>query len=306
MLKRLFAALLALCLALAPAAMAENDSASIPSNPKRVVDLTGHSEVLCIMGLNVVGTANARSDNPALLPSYLESELANAKVLGVSNQVYFDLEAIRALEPDFILIAPQQEEIKEKLREIAPTATVKLAMRSWKADMLSLGELFGRRAAVATWLDNYSAKSHYIGDNIKSVQGGTIRCLALMISGEQMYAFVDAGLGGILYGDLGLGRPVGMSDRMGINMTTIGFNQLSRLEMDYLFIIGTEAELKELRHKEEWMKLPVVQKNHVKELPVEPYLGMSYSCLGADMLLNEIATMFHARTTAPEATNAPQ
>ena len=281
--------------ALAPGAIAE-DRAAVPSNPQRVVDLTGSGDVLRIMDINVVGTTNARSDDPTKLPSYLENTLAGAKVLGNSYQAGYDIEAIRALEPDLILILPQHEAMRKELEQIATTVTVNLTRRSWKSDMLSLGELFGRRTAVATWLDNYASMSHALGENIKKAQGKEFRCLALMISAGQMYAFVDAGLGGVLFSDLGLGKPKGMSDRMGFNMTTISLEQLSMLEMDYLFLVGADADRRELRGQEQWLKLPVVQKNRVKELPAEPYLGMAYSCVGADALCKEIATMLHAKS----------
>lgn len=296
MTRRILAALLALCLMLAPGALATSDRAAIPSNPKRVVDLTGSSDVLRVMGLNVVGTANCRSDDPTRVPTYLEGTLEGVQVLGASYQVYFDIDAIKALEPDLILIGPQHEAIRPQLQQIATTVTVHLALRSWKADMLSLGEMFSRRNAVATWLDNYATKCTALGENIKRARGESFRCLALMISGGQLYAFVDAGLGGLLYNDLGLGRPIGMSDRMGINMTNVSISQLQNLMMDYLFIIGSDADLKELRRSEDWMKLSVVRSKHVKELPTEPYLSMGYSCLGADTLASEIAAMFHAQS----------
>lgn len=294
--RRILAALLALCLMLAPGALATADRAAIPADPQRVVDLTGYSDVLYVMGLNVVGTANARANDTTRVPAYLETALAGAKVLGTSYQVYFDIEAIRALEPDLILIGPQHETIRPQLQEIATTVTVHLNQRSWKADMLSLGELFSRRTAVATWLDNYTTKCATLGEGIRKAQGDSFRCLALMISGGQLYAFVDAGLGGILYNDLGLGRPLGMSDRMGINMTNVSFGQLANLAMDYLFVVGSDAELKALRGMEGWLKLPVVRSKHVKELSTEPYLSMGYSCLGADALASEIATMLHAKS----------
>ena len=296
MTRRILAALLALCLTLVPGALATSERPAIPSNPKRVVDLTGSSDVLRVMGLNVVGTANCRSDDLTRVPSYLEGTLQGVQVLGASYQVYFDIDAIKALEPDLILIGPQHEAIRPQLQQIATTVTVHLALRSWKADMLSLGEMFSKRATVATWLDNYATKCATLGANIKRAQGESFRCLALMISGGQLYAFVDAGLGGVLYNDLGLGRPIGMSDRMGINMTNVSISQLSNLMMDYLFIIGSDAELKALRGTEDWMKLPVVRSKHVKELPTEPYLSMGYSCLGADTLASEIAAMFHAQS----------
>lgn len=292
----LMALALLLSAALVPGALAEEDRAAVPSNPQRVVDLTGSGDVLRIMDINVVGTTNARSDDPTKLPSYLENTLAGAKVLGNSYQVSYDIEAIRSLNPDLILILPHHDALRKELQAIATTVTVSLNRLSWKSDMLSLGELFGRRTAVATWLDNYASMSHALGENIKKAQGEEFRCLPLMISAGQLYAFVDAGLGGVLFSDLGLGKPKGMSDRMGFNMTTISLEQLSMLEMDYLFLVGEDADRRELRGQEEWLKLPVVQKNHVKELPAEPYLGMAYSCVGADALCKEIAKMLHAKS----------
>ena len=299
--KRIAAALLA-CLLLAAAALAEaNQSAeqaqptAMPENAPRVVDLTGNGDVLKVMGFNVVGTTNTRADDYTAVPSYLQGLLGSAQVLGNTWATDFDLEAIAALEPELILIAPQHALLEPELKKIAETKTVNLELRSWKMDMLSLGELLDRRTEVATWLDSYSAKALSVGESIRKRLGDKTRCLALMISAGQLYAFVDVGLGGILYNDLGLSRPTGMSDRMGINMTTVGFEQLERLEIDHLFLIGDEADRRELKTQADWLRLPVVKKNHVIELATEPYLGMGYSCVGADRLLNEIETMLAAQ-----------
>ena len=292
MIRKIATALLALCLALLPLAAAMNASAEQASaNAVRVVDLAGCSDVLKVMGYNVVGTTNTRSDDYTKVPSYLQGALGSAKVLGSAYKTDFDLDEIRALKPELILIGTQHRLLEPDLEKIAETVTVNLELRNWKMDMLKLGELLERRDAVATWLDNYAAKAHAVSLALKKALGKETRCLALMISAGQMYAFVDAGLGGLLYNDLGMSRPTGMSDRMGINMTTISFEQLSLLEMDHLFMLGTAEDLAELRRQGDWMRLPVVKRNRVVTLPIEPYLSMAYSCIGSDALLNEIETM---------------
>ena len=292
MMKKIAAALLVLCLLLAPVAPAEQQSTSQETNVgPRVVDLAGCSDVLKVMGYNVVGTTNTRSDDYTRVPSYLQGVLGSAVVLGNTYQTEFDLDGIRALEPELILIGTQHKLLEPELKKIAETVTVDLELRNWKMDMLKLGEQLEKRDAVATWLDNYASKANSVSTSIKKSLGKETRCLALMISAGQMYAFVDAGLGGLLYNDLGMSRPTGMSDRMGINMTTIGFDQLSRLEMDHLFMLGTDDDLRDLRLQSDWLKLQVVKRNRVITLPIEPYLGMAYSCIGSDALLNEIETM---------------
>lgn len=296
--KRIAVLALALCLALLPVAQAEQPKTTeAPVAGPRVVDLAGCSDILKVMGFNVVGTTNTRSDDYTTVPSYLQGALGSAQVLGNAYQTEFDLDVIRALEPELILIGTQHQQLEPELKKIARTQTVSLQLRNWKMDMLALGEQLDRRDEVATWLDNYASKAYSVGQSIKKSLGKETRCLALMISAGQMYAFVDVGLGGILYNDLGMSRPTGMSDRMGINMTTIGFDQLSRLEMDHLFMLGSDADLQALHRQGDWLKLQVVKRNRVIELPIEPYLGMGYSCIGVDALLNELETMLTVHTS---------
>ena len=147
--KRIAAALLAVCLLLASAALAEagqgaeaNQSADavqpteLPENAVRVVDLTGSGDVLRVMGYNVVGTTNTRSNDYAAVPSYLQGLLGSAQVLGSAYQTDYDLEAIRALEPELIVIGPQHALLEPELKKIAETRTADLQLRSWKMDKI--------------------------------------------------------------------------------------------------------------------------------------------------------------------------
>ena len=305
MIKRLLAALLAFCLVLGGAALAEAKATPtptatpaptpLPDNIRRVVDLSGNGDVLRIMGFSVVGTTNTRPDDYTRVPSWLQGVLSGAQVLGSPYQTSYDMDAIRALAPDLIIMMPHHADIADALRKIAPTVTAKLAMRSWKMDMLTLGERLGRRDKVSAWLDTYADKALNVGKSIRETRGEDTTYLALMISDNQIYAFVDGGLGSLLYNDLGLKRPKGMSDRRGINMTTVGFDQLELLGLDHIIILGSEEELKLLNRNTEWLALDAVKHKHVTELPIQPYLDMSYRCVGLDTLLNEVATMLKVK-----------
>ena len=47
----------------------------IPANPQRIVDISGSSEELAILGHTVVGTANVDSYDTENIPSYMKDQL---------------------------------------------------------------------------------------------------------------------------------------------------------------------------------------------------------------------------------------
>ena len=61
----------------------------IPKNPQRIVDLSGNSDILSILGYKVIGTANSDAYDYTKLPTYLENTLSgenNIKVLRVKDK----------------------------------------------------------------------------------------------------------------------------------------------------------------------------------------------------------------------------
>ena len=72
----------------------------IPSNPQRIVDISGNSDILSLLGYSVVGTANSDAYDYTKFPVYLEDKLQGAEILGYSMQQTMDVEAILNLNPD--------------------------------------------------------------------------------------------------------------------------------------------------------------------------------------------------------------
>ncbi|MFQ7057276.1 MAG: hypothetical protein ACLRQX_01365, partial [Turicibacter sanguinis] len=81
----------------------------IPANPQRIVDLSGASDILALIGYDVIGTANSDGYDYTKFPTYLEDVLGNAQILGYSMLAEMDVEAIIALNPDLIVISTVQE-----------------------------------------------------------------------------------------------------------------------------------------------------------------------------------------------------
>jgi hypothetical protein len=62
----------------------------IPKEAKRIVDLSGNSDILSILGYQVIGTANSDAYDYTKFPSYLKDTLKGAKILGYSKvQTFF-------------------------------------------------------------------------------------------------------------------------------------------------------------------------------------------------------------------------
>ena len=99
---------------------------AIPKNPERIVDLSGNSDILSILGYKVIGTANSDAYDYTKFPSYLEETLKGAEILGYSMQDTMDVEAVMNLNPDLIVISTVQEKMYDQLSKIAPTVMIQL------------------------------------------------------------------------------------------------------------------------------------------------------------------------------------
>ena len=176
----------------------------IPAEPQRIVDLSGNSDILSILGYKVIGTANSDAYDYTKFPSYLEDVLKGAEILGYSMQETMDIEAVMNLKPDLIVISTVQEKMYDQLSEIAPTVMVKLEALNWKDDVKSLGKLFNKEDVANKWIEEYEAKAKIAGDKIKEKYGKDTTYLSFLASGGQFFVFDGAGFGAVLYEDMGL------------------------------------------------------------------------------------------------------
>ena len=139
----------------------------IPANPQRIVDVSGSSEELVLLGHTVVGTANVDSYDTENVPAYMKEQLGDAKVVGHSMMETMDVEAILACEPDLIIMSTRQEQIYDELKEIAPTVMLEDQSNDWEDKLEDVAEIFGQEEEAQAWLDAYYAKAEKLGKEIK-------------------------------------------------------------------------------------------------------------------------------------------
>lgn len=265
----------------------------IPANPKRIVDLSGNSDILSILGYKVIGTANSDAYDYTKFPSYLEETLSGAEILGYSMQDTIDVEAVMNLNPDLIVISTVQEKMYDSLSEIAPTVMIQLEALNWKDDVRALGKVFGKEEAANEWIANYEAKAKEAGDKIKDKYGENTTYLSFLASGGQFFVFDGAGFGDVLYNDMGLAKPVGMPEQTDISLPVVTYEGLAAIQSDYIFAIATDEDLAQLQANNIWNNLPAVKNGKVVILESSPYFNQGYSPIGREILVSEIGDMLN-------------
>lgn len=265
----------------------------IPKEAKRIVDLSGNSDILSILGYQVIGTANSDAYDYTKFPSYLKDTLKGAKILGYSMQDTMDIEAVMNLEPDVIVISTVQEKMYEQLTKIAPTIMIQNEALDWKENIHHMAEIFQRTKQAETWLSAYETKAEKLSQSIKNKYGKDTSYLSFLASGGQFFVFSDAGFGDVLYNDLGLAKPKGMPKQSDISLPVVTYEGLAEIDADYIFLITTDEMQKELENNRVWNNLPAVKNKHVITLPSSPYFNQGYSPIGCEKLLDEIEGMLN-------------
>ena len=267
----------------------------IPANPERIVDLSGNSDILSILGYQVVGTANSDAYDYTKFPSYLEETLKGATIVGFSMQDTMDIEAIMNLTPDLIIISTVQEKMYEQLKEIAPTVMIQLEALDWKEDVRAFAKIFNKDAEADTWLADYDKKGMEAGDKIKESLGEETTYLSFLASSGQFYVFDGAGFGSILYEDMGLAKPEGMPEQSDISLPVVSYEGLAEIKADYIFVLSTEEDLALLKDNAIWNSLPAVKEGRIIDLPASPYFSQSYGSIGRELLIDEITELLNGQ-----------
>lgn len=265
----------------------------IPAAPQRIVDLSGNSDILSILGYKVVGTANSDAYDYTKFPSYLKETLKGAEILGYSMQDTMDVEAVMNLNPDLIVISTVQEKMYDQLSKIAPTVMIQLEALNWKDDVRALAKVFNRENVANEWIANYETMAKKVGDKIKAEYGGDTTYLSFLASGGQFFVFDRAGFGDVLYNDMGLAKPAGMPEQTDISLPVVTYEGLAAIQSDYIFLIATDEDLAQLKANAIWNNLPAVKEGKVVVLPSSPYFNQGYSSIGREVLVNEIGDMLN-------------
>lgn len=267
-----------------------NGEVTIPANPERIVDLSGCSDTLALLGYNVVGTCNSSGYDYTKIVSYLEDTLQNAQVLGYSMSETVDIESVIALNPDLIVISKTQQKSYDQLSEIAPTVMVDVEQTDMKADMMKIAAVMGKEDDLNKWIADYEAEAKALGDEIKARNGEDATYLSFLASQNSIFIYDIAGLGNFLYHDLGLKRPENLPEQEDVSLPVVTLEGLAEINGDYFVATATDEDLALLNSSSIWKSMDTVKNGNYITLPADPYFNQGYSPVGRQKLLEEIRT----------------
>ena len=259
----------------------------IPANPKRIVDISGSSEELVILGYTPVATANVDSYDTENVPSYMADTFKDTKVVGHSMMDTMDIEAIIEANPDLIIMAPRQEKMYDELKEIAPVVMLEDYSNDWEANLKQVAALFDKEDEAQAWLDDYYAEAKKIGDEIKKAKGDESYVVALASSGQFMI-FSEGGMGTILKDDMGLKQPANMPEQDSITLPTVSIEGLSEIDADNIVVIGMESDKQDLAKNSVFNEIRAVKDGNYTFLNASPFFSQAYNPMGRKLLLEEV------------------
>jgi len=261
----------------------------IPAKPERVIVLdTGELDNMVSLGITPVGIAHPADSGMA--PDYLD--VGDAVDLGSYDAL--DLEQIKNLEPDLILgtsLRIDDDDLKRKLQEIAPTVLSPRPGVLWKQNLLLNAAAVGEEARAKKLLDAYEARAAEVGDAVVEANAGkapTISMLRFMAGRIRLYG--NDSFIGIVLADAGLPRP--KTEAVDELAVEISAEEITLAKGDWL-LWGTygkpdATEQAAVVDGPLWDKVPAVAAGRVVHQVADEtwYLGLGVA--GAELVLDDL------------------
>ena len=257
--------------------------------PKRIVILDNlYGEILDPLDITPVGATTGQSDSQEF-STLFKKQYKDAKVVSVGWQGNPDLDKIAELKPDLILMTGEQEDLYEKLSEIAPTVGYQINTdENWDYHETSLkvAEIFDKRDEMKKDLDRLDAREAVFAENVKA-KFGDQKLLYLRVTDNDIryYAY---GHFGYLYDTYHFNRAETFNpDDM---FQVIDPDKLKDINPDLLIVQADSQELldNKLKNTPVWTSLKAVQNNKVIYADYSTYM-LGFGIVSQEAIMKQIS-----------------
>ena len=257
--------------------------------PKRIVILDNlYGEILEPLDLTPVG-ATTEQEGSQEFSTLFKKHYKDADVVSVGWQKTPDLEKIKELKPDLILMTVEQEDLYEDLSEIAPTVGYRINTdENWDYHETSLkvAEIFDKRDEMKDALDRMDAKEAVFAENVKA-KFGDQKLMYLSVTGNDIryYAY---GHFGYLYDTYKFNRAQTFNPEDMYQV--IDIDKLKDLNPDLLIVQADSQELldNKLKNSPVWTSLKAVQNNKVIYADYSTYM-LGFGIVSQEAIMKQIS-----------------
>lgn len=257
--------------------------------PKRIVILDNlYGEILEPLDLTPVG-ATTEQEGSQEFSTLFKKHYKDADVVSVGWQKTPDLEKIKELKPDLILMTVEQEDLYEELSEIAPTVGYQINTdENWDYHETSLkvAEIFDKRDEMKKDLDRLDAREAVFAENVKA-KFGNQKLMYLRVTDNDIryYAY---GHFGYLYDTYHFNRAETFNpDDM---FQVIDPDKLKDINPDLLIVQADSQELldNKLKNTPVWTSLKAVQNNKVIYADYSTYM-LGFGIVSQEAIMKQIS-----------------
>ena len=257
--------------------------------PKRIVILDNlYGEILEPLDLTPVG-ATTEQEGSQDFSTLFKKHYKDADVVSVGWQKTPDLEKIKELKPDLILMTVEQEDLYEDLSEIAPTVGYRINTdENWDYHETSLkvAEIFDKRDEMKDALDRMDAKEAVFAENVKA-KFGDQKLMYLRVTDNDIryYAY---GHFGYLYDTYKFNRAQTFNPEDMYQV--IDIDKLKDLNPDLLIVQADSQELldNKLKNSPVWTSLKAVQNNKVIYADYSTYM-LGFGIVSQEAIMKQIS-----------------
>ena len=257
--------------------------------PKRIVILDNlYGEILNPLDITPVGATTGQADSQEF-STLFKKQYKDAKVISVDWQGNPDLDKIAELKPDLILMTGEQEDLYDKLSEIAPTVGYQINTdENWDYHETSLkvAEIFDKRDEMKKDLDRLDAREAVFAENVKA-KFGDQKLMYLRVTDNDIryYAY---GHFGYLYDTYHFNRAETFNpDDM---FQVIDPDKLKDINPDLLIVQADSQELldNKLKNSPVWTSLKAVQNNKVIYADYSTYM-LGFGIVSQEAIMKQIS-----------------
>lgn len=257
--------------------------------PKRIVILDNlYGEILEPLDLTPVGATTGQEGSQEF-STLFKKHYKDADVVSVGWQKSPDLEKIKELKPDLILMTVDQEGLYDKLSEIAPTVGYRINTdENWDYHETSLkvAEIFDKRDEMKDALDRMDAKEAVFAENVKA-KFGDQKLMYLRVTGNDIryYAY---GHFGYLYDTYKFNRAQTFNPEDMYQV--IDIDKLKDLNPDLLIVQADSQEFldNKLKNTPVWSNLKAVQNNNVIYAGYSTYM-LGFGIVSQEAIMDQIS-----------------
>lgn len=257
--------------------------------PKRIVILDNlYGEILDPLDITPVGATTGQADSQEF-STLFKKQYKDAKVVSVGWQGNPDLDKIAELKPDLILMTGEQEDLYDKLSEIAPTVGYQINTdENWDyhETTLKVAEIFDKRDEMKKDLDRLDAREAVFAENVKA-KFGNQKLMYLRVTDNDIryYAY---GHFGYLYDTYHFNRAETFNpDDM---FQVIDPDKLKDINPDLLIVQADSQELldNKLKNSPVWTSLKAVQNNKVIYADYSTYM-LGFGIVSQEAIMKQIS-----------------